>query len=97
VDVTDGSESVWRERDCFAGEPVFVPRSDASDGGDGDGGDGAGDERASEDDGVVLSVVLDRDRNRSFLLVLDARTFEAEARAWLPHALPLGFHGEYLG
>jgi carotenoid cleavage dioxygenase-like enzyme len=48
-----------------------------------------------EDDGVVCAVVLDRDADRSFLLVLDGETFEEEARAWLPHALPLGFHGEY--
>jgi carotenoid cleavage dioxygenase-like enzyme len=96
VDVTDGSETVWREHDCFAGEPVFVPRADASDSDGGGDSDGAEDERAAEDDGVVLSVVLDRDRDRSFLLVLDARTFEAAARAWLPHALPLGFHGEFL-
>ena len=97
VDVEGESETVWREHGCFAGEPVFVPRADAGDGDDGDRAGGTGDGRVTEDDGVVLSVVLDRDRDRSFLLVLDARTFAEEARAWLPHALPLGFHGEYLG
>jgi carotenoid cleavage dioxygenase-like enzyme len=48
-----------------------------------------------EDDGVVLSVVLDPDREQSFLLVLDAATFEERARAWLPHVLPFDFHGQF--
>jgi len=46
-------------------------------------------------EGVVLSVVLDPDREQSFLLVLDAGTFAERARAWLPHALPFDFHGQF--
>jgi carotenoid cleavage dioxygenase-like enzyme len=85
VDVERAAERVWSERGCFAGEPVFVPRETAR--GECDG----------EADGVVCSVVLDRDAERSFLLLLDGETFEEVGRAWLPHALPLGFHGEYFG
>jgi carotenoid cleavage dioxygenase-like enzyme len=48
-----------------------------------------------EDHGVVLSVVLDPDRVQSFLLVLDAVTFQERARAWLPHVLPFDFHGQF--
>jgi carotenoid cleavage dioxygenase-like enzyme len=48
-----------------------------------------------EGDGVVLSVVLDPDREQSFLLVLDAGSFEERARAWLPHVLPFDFHGQF--
>ncbi len=48
-----------------------------------------------EADGVVLSVVLDADRERSFLLVLDAATFEERARAWAPDVLPFDFHGQF--
>jgi carotenoid cleavage dioxygenase-like enzyme len=48
-----------------------------------------------EGDGVVLSVVLDVDREQSFLLVLDADTFEERARAWTPHVLPFDFHGQF--
>ena len=50
-----------------------------------------------EDDGVLLSVVLDAANATSFLLVLDAATMQEEARAMVPCALPLGFHGEFLG
>ncbi|WP_331233607.1 carotenoid oxygenase family protein [Natronorarus salvus] len=49
----------------------------------------------AENDGVLLSVVLDAREERSFLLVLDAATIEERARAWLPHALPFGFHGSF--
>ncbi|MDH5020146.1 carotenoid oxygenase family protein [Halobacterium rubrum] len=48
-----------------------------------------------EGDGVVLSVVLDPEREQSFLLVLDGETFAERARAWLPHVLPFDFHGQF--
>ena len=50
----------------------------------------------AEDGGVILSVVLDAAARRSFLLVLDAGSFEELARAEAPHHIPFGFHGEYL-
>ena len=50
----------------------------------------------AEDAGVVLSVVLDAAAGRSFLLVLDAATFEELARAEAPHHIPFGFHGQFL-
>lgn len=45
-----------------------------------------------EDDGVVLSIVAAAEGG-SFLLVLDAKSFEEVARAQLPHGIPHGFHG----
>jgi carotenoid cleavage dioxygenase-like enzyme len=44
---------------------------------------------------VVLSVVLDASAGHSFLLVLDASSFEEIARADAPHHIPFGFHGQY--
>jgi carotenoid cleavage dioxygenase-like enzyme len=79
VDVRDGSATHWHEQGCFPGEPVFVARP---------GADG-------EDDGVVLSVVLDAAAGRSFLLVLDAAGFDEVARAEAPHHIPFGFHGDF--
>jgi beta,beta-carotene 9',10'-dioxygenase len=79
LDVRDGGHVVWDEPGSWAGEPVFVPRPGAE----------------AEDDGVVLSVVLDADAGRSFLLVLDARTFAEVARAEAPHHIPFGFHGQF--
>ncbi len=77
VDVDKGSTKTWRERGTYPGEPVFVPRPGAT----------------HEDDGVVLSVVLDSRRGTSFLLVLDGRSFAERARAAVPHHIPFGFHG----
>ena len=79
ADVRKGESTVWRESGVYPGEPVFVPRPGAK----------------AEDDGVILSVVLDGARRRSGLLVLDARNMEEIARASVPHHIPFGFHGLY--
>jgi beta,beta-carotene 9',10'-dioxygenase len=84
VDVTDGTTRTWEEPHAWAGEPVFVPREGR-------------DDETGEDDGVVLSVVLDAAAGRSFLLILDAGTFEEIARAEAPHHIPFGFHGQFFG
>jgi carotenoid cleavage dioxygenase-like enzyme len=54
----------------------------------------APDQRA-EDDGVLLSVVLEASTETSFLLVLDAGTFEELGRAQAPLRIPFGFHGSF--
>ncbi|MDL5360946.1 carotenoid oxygenase family protein [Halalkalicoccus sp. NIPERK01] len=79
VDVERGSARVWAEEGIHPGEALFVPRP---------GGE-------QEDDGVLLSVALDTDEERSCVLVLDAAEFEERARAYLPHALPFDFHGTF--
>jgi carotenoid cleavage dioxygenase-like enzyme len=71
----------WSAPDCYPGEPVFVPAA----------------REGQEDDGVVLSLVLDTDADCTFLLVLDAGSFRELARARLPHRLPFAFHGEFYG
>ena len=44
---------------------------------------------------VLLSAVLDSRRGQSFLLVLQAETMEELARAYVPAAVPFGFHGGF--
>jgi carotenoid cleavage dioxygenase-like enzyme len=39
--------------------------------------------------------VLDTAQERSFLLILDARSFDELARAYAPHHIPFGFHGQF--
>ena len=46
-------------------------------------------------EGVIVSVVLDGQRGRWFRLVLDAQSFEEVGRAFAPHVIPFGFHGEF--
>lgn len=72
--------AVWQQAHCFPSEPLFIPTPTAN----------------SEDDGVLVSVVLDSERNRSFLLILDARTLQEVAKADLPAVVPLSFsHGTF--
>jgi len=80
VDVRERRARVWFQDGCYPGEPVFVPAPDAK----------------GEDDGVVLSVVLDASRSASFLLILAAGSFEEAARAEVPQHIPFGFHGQFV-
>lgn len=77
VDLNERQSEVWKESNTYPGEPVFVPRPNSRE----------------EDDGVVLSVILNGETACSFLLVLDARSMTELARAWVPAAIPHGFHG----
>jgi carotenoid cleavage dioxygenase-like enzyme len=79
LDVTNGASLSFSEPDRYPGEPVFVAHPDAE----------------REDDGVLLSVVLDARAGTSFLLVLDARDLSELARAHAPHHIPFGFHGQF--
>jgi carotenoid cleavage dioxygenase-like enzyme len=79
VDVTTGDTQVWRRDGCYPGEPVFIPAPDST----------------AEDEGVVLSAVLDSATLTSFLLVLDASSFTEIARAHVPQVVPFGFHGSF--
>ena len=79
ADLSDGSTTTWSESGQYPGEPVFVARPDGED----------------EDDGVLLSVVLDEARGSSYMLALDARDLSELARAEAPHHIPFGFHGQF--
>lgn len=77
IDVQNNLVQEWGEEGCFPGEPIFVSHP------------GGGE----EDEGVVLSLVLDLRSHTSFLLILDGQSFEEVARVEAPHAIPLGLHG----
>ena len=69
--------------DCVTGEGVFAR-------------DPAG---TAEDDGWLLSWVIDKRDRSTEVVVLDARNLSAEpvARVKLPRRVPFGFHGSWLG
>ncbi|RYP68757.1 hypothetical protein DL771_006487 [Monosporascus sp. 5C6A] len=67
------------------GEAIFVPRPR------GPGDEGRGE--LDEDDGVLLSVVLDGFGRRSYLLCLDAKTMTELGRAECEWPVAFGFHG----
>ena len=81
ADVRSHVSLTWFEDGCFPGEPIFVPAPDGTD----------------EDDGVLLTLVLDTATHTSFLLVLHAKDLGEIARAQLDTFIPYGLHGQYLG
>lgn len=66
----------------MAGEGFFVPNSMAT----------------SEDDGFLLSFVVDVEGEESFLAVVDAQNMSQTlvAKIKIPHRVPMGFHGLYI-
>jgi len=82
IDVERGTvEAVSLGAGHYPSEPVFVRRPGALD----------------SDDGWLLTLVYDGVNDRSGVAVLDAREPSREplARAWLDHAVPFTFHGNF--
>lgn len=71
----------WETEGHTPGEPIFVADPDGK----------------AEDDGVLLTVVLDGFIERSYLLVLNAKTLEEVGRAEVPGPVSFGFHGLFKG
>jgi carotenoid cleavage dioxygenase-like enzyme len=80
IDTTTKFSTQWREELCIADEPIFVARPGGS----------------SEDDGVLLANVLDLEKGKSFLLILDAKNMTELARAELMHHIPYTLHGDFI-
>jgi carotenoid cleavage dioxygenase-like enzyme len=79
INTKTGDNTYWSEEGCFPGEPVFAARPGSR----------------NDEEGVLLSIVLDSKKRNSFLLVLDAGTMNEIARATVPEAIVYGFHAEF--
>lgn len=82
LDVETKQSIVWRESETsFPGECVFIQKPGTTE----------------EDEGVLLSIVLESDYNKPhFLLILDAKSFTEIARAEIPRLkgqIPPTIHG----
>ncbi|KAE8152637.1 carotenoid oxygenase [Aspergillus avenaceus] len=71
---------LWTHHAQSPGEPIFVPDPDGSD----------------EDDGVLLSVVLNGYTGKSYLLCVDARDLQELGRADVNGPVAFGFHGQHV-
>jgi len=77
---TDKKEFLyWKEENCIVGEPIFVAKPEMQD----------------EDDGVILTIILNELDYGSFLLILDAKTFQEIGRAITPNMLQKGLHSQF--
>jgi torulene dioxygenase len=72
---------VWSKPNHTPSEPIFVPRPDGTE----------------EDDGVLLSVVLDEETMKSSMVVIDAKEMKEVGRAEMAGVFPIGFHGVFYG
>ena len=77
VNMSDMSVMEWYQPGMYPQEGLFVAHP----------------ESMAEDDGVILSVVLDTEKQDSFLLILDANDLSELARAYIGQVVPFGFHG----
>ena len=79
INTQSGSNSYWFQEGCYPGEPFFYPSPKSK----------------NDEEGILLSIVLDTNSSSSFLLILDAITMLEIARAELPDPVVYGFHGEF--
>ncbi|HMO32579.1 MAG TPA: carotenoid oxygenase family protein [Lacibacter sp.] len=80
INVKTGKADYWHQPGCYPGEPYFFPSPGSK----------------NDEDGVLLSIVLDAGNGNSFLLVLNAATLQETGRATLPEPVVYGFHGEFM-
>lgn len=86
VDCQTQEVLIWSgPRGHTPGEAIFVPRPSGEDG-----------KAAEEDDGVLLSVVLDGVNKTSYLLCLDAKTMTELGRAECEFAVAFTLHGQHV-
>ncbi|KAJ0605462.1 putative oxidoreductase [Helianthus annuus] len=76
IDLVEGTAKNWYDEGAVPSEPYFVARPGATE----------------EDDGVVISMISDKN-GEGYALILDGTTFEEIARAKFPYGLPYGLHG----
>ncbi|MHC5063548.1 MAG: carotenoid oxygenase family protein [Planctomycetota bacterium] len=79
-DMQEGKEDVLATAaNQTVAEPVFVPREI----------------EGAENDGWILQLGYDGERDETYLDVVDGKAFARQARIWTGTHLPLGFHGNF--
>lgn len=80
LDCDTQQSQLWSRHAHTPGEPIFVADPNGT----------------NEDDGVLLSVVLDGVKGTSYLLCLDARDLKELGQAHVSGAVGFGFHGQHI-
>ncbi|UJR18663.1 hypothetical protein I4U23_005571 [Adineta vaga] len=70
---------LWQKSCTSPSEPIFVSKSESSE----------------EDDGIILTIVLEQKTKKSFILILYSKTFKEITRAYLPIRIPFSFHENF--
>jgi carotenoid cleavage dioxygenase-like enzyme len=80
IDVTTGKKIIWQMPHAYPNEPVFVPAP----------------HQRSEDDGVIISHVLDTNTQQTFIVILDAHNLQELARAYICGHIPFTVHSKFI-
>lgn len=82
ADWQTGKHQEWRPSggDTCPCEPIFIERPGGT----------------AEDDGVVLTIILDRSGKHSSLVALDGQTLQELGRAVMPQVYGIGPHGTFI-
>jgi len=80
IDLKNGQKLLWQSPGTYPNEPVFVPTP----------------HQHSEDDGVVISHVLDAAKKQTFILILDAKNLQELARASICGYIPFTVHSKFI-
>ena len=73
------NDKIWSRPSHYPGEAFFIPQPDGE----------------AEDDGVVVTIVFDGEKEQSYLLLLDGKTFQEINYSYLPVNVPFSFHGNW--
>ena len=74
-----GQDLAYELENLYFSETIFIPTPNSKD----------------EDDGILLSSVLDGDNRKSYLYIMDAKTMNVTNRAELPTIVPYTLHGDF--
>jgi beta-carotene 15,15'-monooxygenase len=82
IDVKKRETAFWKDSDSsYPGEPIFIPNPKG----------------ISEDDGVLISAVIDtRENGSDFIVILDAKNLKELGRAKFKAAIPQALHGLFI-
>lgn len=68
---------VWQEDFVLCSEPMFIKNPNGTD----------------EDDGLLISIVLNQKSKKNYLIVLDAKTMKLICRYFIPNKIAITLHG----
>lgn len=80
IDMKNLTQLKWHQENNYPQEGLFIANPNSR----------------TEDDGVILTVVLDTEKADSFLLILNAKDLSELARAYVGQIIPFGFHGTFI-
>ena len=71
------NDMYWYKPNHYPSEPTFVPRPGS----------------IEEDDGILIDIILDGEKGKSYVGIFDAKTMKLMNKAYLPTVVPFLFHG----